>query len=234
MSYILISRGVTMPGRPRRTVKDKWKMKQWYSVVTPHYFGNVEIGEIPASDPDLLINRVVETTLYNITGDFSQIHILLYFKVIDVKGNTAYTIFKGHDLTRDYLRSLIRRGTSFVDGIFTVTTKDGYKLRVYPSVFTRIRINTSKQKVIRKIMKEIVEEKAKSLDFESYIQEIVLGKIASEIYNNTKKLVPIRRAEIRKSKLLELPPDFDKSKVAAALPKEQPAEVAPSEESTAE
>ena len=229
-----MSRGVTMPRRQRRTVKDKWKMKQWYSVVTPHYFGNVEIGEIPASDPDLLINRVVETTLYNITGDFSQIHILLYFKVIDVKGNTAYTIFKGHDLTRDYLRSLIRRGTSFIDGIFTVTTKDGYKLRVYPSVFTRIRINTSKQKVIRKIMKEIVEEKAKALDFESYIQEIVLGKIASEIYNNTKKLVPIRGAEIRKSKLLQLPPDFDKTKVTVTLPKEQPTEVAPSEESTTE
>lgn len=220
-----------MPGRPRRTVKDKWRMKKWYSVVTPHYFGNVEIGEIPASDPDLLINRVVETTLYNITGDFSQIHILLYFRIIDVKGNIAYTIFKGHDLTRDYLRSLIRRGTSFVDGIFTVTTKDGYILRVYPAVFTRIRINTSKQKVIRKIMKEIVEEKAKSLDFESYIQEIVLGKIASEIYNNTKKLIPIRRAEVRKSKLLTFPPDFDKSKVIAALSKEQPPEVVPSEES---
>ena len=186
-------------------LKDKWKQKKWYSVLAPSYFGNIEIGEIPASDPSLLYGRVVETTLYNITGDFSQIHILLYFQIVDVKGEFAYTRFKGHDLTRDYLKSLIRRGTSFVDGIFKVTTKDGYVLRVYPSAFTRYRIQTSKDVTIRKKMLEIVEAKAQSLTFEQFVREMVLGKIASEIYNAVKKIVPLRRVEVRKSKLLYAP-----------------------------
>ncbi|MCD6515278.1 MAG: 30S ribosomal protein S3ae [Candidatus Asgardarchaeia archaeon] len=199
-----------MPPRKRRgrhvaVMKDKWKLKKWYTVLAPSYFGNIEIGSIPASDPSLLYGRVVETTLYNITGDFSQIHILLYFQIIDVKGEIAYTRFKGHDLTRDYLKSLIRRGTSFVDGIFKVTTKDGYVLRVYPSAFTRYRIQTSKDVAIRKVMKEIVEAKAQALTFEEFVREAVLGKIASEIYNKAKKIVPLRRVEVRKSKLLRAP-----------------------------
>ncbi|MGQ4833488.1 MAG: 30S ribosomal protein S3ae [Candidatus Asgardarchaeia archaeon] len=186
-------------------LRDKWKQKKWYSVLAPSYFGNIEIAEVPASDPSLLYGRVVETTLYNITGDFSQIHILLYFQIIDVKGETAYTRFKGHDLTRDYLKSLIRRGTSFVDGIFKVTTKDGYVLRVYPSAFTRYRIQTSKDVLIRKEMLNIVETKAQNLTFEQFVREMVLGKIASEIYNRVKKIVPLRRVEVRKSKLLYAP-----------------------------
>jgi len=185
-----------------RKVKDKWRSKVWYTVLAPPYFGNVEIGSIPANDPEKLIGRVLEVTLYDITGDFSHQYMKLYFQITNVDGKTAHTVFKGHEYARDYLRSLVRRRTTKVDGIFNVTTKDGYKLRISVCAFTLARIKTSQESAIRKVMAKIIEEKSKTLTLDQLAQEMVLGKIASDIYNEAKKIVPLRHVGVRKSKLL--------------------------------
>lgn len=189
----------------RGRARDKWRMKKWYTVLASSAFGNVEIGRIPADDPSKLYGRVIETSLSDLTGDFSLLHIKLYFQIIDVEDDVAKTVFKGHDLTRDYLRSLIRRGSSRVDGIFKVATKDGYILRVSVTALTRHRAKTSQERAIRRIMKEIIEAKAQQLIFDEFVQQAVLGKIASEIYNEVKKIYPLRKVEVRKSKLLSRP-----------------------------
>jgi small subunit ribosomal protein S3Ae len=174
-------------------------------VKSPSYFGDVELGAIPADDPSKLVGRVIDATLYDITNDFAHQYLKMYFQVTDVDGNTAKTIFKGHEYSRDYLRSLVRRRTTRVDGLFNVTTKDGYKLRVAVSAFTLSRVKTSQERVIRSVMKKIVEEKAAALTFDQFVQEVVLGKIASDIYNEAKKISPLRHVGIRKSKLLFQP-----------------------------
>ncbi len=187
--------------KKRRRVKDKWRGKAWYKVVSPPYFGGVELGVIPADDPSKLVGRIVDATLYDITNDFAHQYLKMYFRVADVEGKTARTIFRGHEYSRDYLRSLVRRRTTRVDGIFGVTTTDGYGLRMAVSVFTLTRIKTSQEQEIRAVMRKNVEEKASSLTFDQFVQELVLGKIASEIYNEAKKIAPLRHVGIRKSKL---------------------------------
>jgi DNA-binding transcriptional ArsR family regulator len=47
---------------------------------------------------------------------------------------------------------------------------------------------------------------AKELKFDSFVQEAVLGKIGSEIYNEAKKTLPLRKCEIVKTRLLKEPP----------------------------
>ncbi len=199
-----------------RRVRDKWRAKSWYTVIAPPYFGNVELGLVPASEPSKLIGRVVESTLYDITNDFSHQYLKMYFQIIDVDGKTAKTIFKGHEYSRDYLRSLVRRRTTRVDGIFNVTTKDGYKLRVAVCAFTLTRIKTSQESAIRRIMQKIVEGKAAQLTFDEFVQEAVLGKIASDIYNEAKKIAPLRHVGVRKTKLLYRPEIEKKEKIKAA------------------
>ena len=185
-----------------KKVRDKWRSKTWYTVVAPPYFGNVELGAIPADEPEKLIGRVMEVTLYDITGDFSHQYLKLYFQITKVEGKTARTMFKGHEYSRDYLRSLVRRRTTKVDGIFNVSTKDGYRFRVAVCAFTLTRIKTSQEHAIRKIMAKIVEEKSAALTMDQFVQEMVLGKIASDIYNEARKIVPLRHVGVRKSKLL--------------------------------
>jgi small subunit ribosomal protein S3Ae len=186
-------------------VRDKWREKRWYMMVAPSTFGNVEIGETPSGNPKNLIGRKVETTLYAISGDFNQIHVKLLFQIKEVKGDKAYTHFAGHDFTRDYLRSLVRRGSSRIDGIFEVTTKDDYKIRVYAIAFPMRRAKTTQQAAIRDVMRTIITRRAKRLNFDAFIQECVLGKIGSDIYNKAKAIFPLRKSEVRKSKLLAQP-----------------------------
>jgi len=180
-------------------------MKEWYTLYGPSYFGGSELGLVPTADPQGLIGRVIEKTLHEITGDFSQQHIKLYFQVTDLEGDKAETIFKGHEYSKDYLRSIVRRGSTRIDGIFDVSTKDGYKLRVSIVAFSISRVKASQTSAIRAVMKKILVEKAEILDFDQFIQEVILGKIASDIYNEAKRTLPIRHIGIRKSKLIATP-----------------------------
>jgi small subunit ribosomal protein S3Ae len=186
-------------------VRDKWRGKSWYMVVAPPFFGNIELGTVPAEEEERLIGRVVEATLYDITGDFSHQYLKMFFQVNRMDGKTAHTLFKGHEYSRDYLRSLVRRRTTKVDGLFNLTTKDGYKLRIAVSGLTLSRIKTSQEKVIRNIMTKTINEKAAALTLDQFVQEMVLGKIASDIYNEAKKVAPLRHVGIRKSKLVAQP-----------------------------
>ncbi len=197
--------GCEMPKSRGLASKDQWAMKEFFTVISPKYLGNIEVGQTVANSKDMLIGRVVETTLYDITGDISLIHVKIFLQITSVDGGKAYTIFKGHDLTRDYLRSLIRRGTTRIDGRFSITTKDGYKMIISTVAFTNNRARTSQEQAVRKIMHDVVYRKAGELNFEQFVQETVLGKVASEIYNEAKKIVPLRKCEVRKSKLVIIP-----------------------------
>ena len=186
-------------------IRDKWRGKAWTMIVAPHFFGNIELGSVPAQEQNQLIGRIVEATLYDITGDFSHQYLKMFFQVNELDGKTAKTQFKGHEYSRDYLRSLVRRRTTKVDGLFNLTTKDGYKLRIAVSALTLSRIKTSQEKIIREIMQRIINEKASVLLLDQFVQEMVLGKIASDVYNEAQKVAPLRHVGIRKSKLIALP-----------------------------
>ena len=188
-----------------KKVRDKWRSKLWYLVMAPPYFGSVELGGVPADEPQKLIGRVVDSTLYDITNDFAHQYLKMRFQITEIDGKTAKTMFKGHEYSRDYLRSLVRRRTTKVDGLFKVTTKDGHTLRVGVSAFTLSRIKTSQEKILRSIMDKIMKQKAQTLTMDQLAQEIVLGKIASDIYNEAKRIAPLRHVGVRSSKVVSSP-----------------------------
>lgn len=191
-------------------------MKEWYDISSPAYFGGKMIASVPASSAENMIGRTIEATLYDITGDFSQQHVKLYFQVTRLKGTDADTVFKGHEYTGDYLRSLVRRGNTRIDSIVNLTTKEGYNLRVSVVAFSVLRVRKSQILSVRKIMRRILHEKAETLFFDQFVQEAVLGKIASDIYNEAKKIIPLRHTGIRKSKLLSYPAE-EEADVAAEV-----------------
>lgn len=196
-----------MSQKSRRAVK-RPVTKVHYKILAPSAFGFAEVGGTFASSPDHLKGRTVWVPLYSLTNQFVHQHIKLLFQIVRVEDSVAYTVFKGHDMARDYLRSLIRRGSSLIDGIFDVYTKDGCKLRVMVMVVTLKRARNSQKKAIRKMMRQVVESKAQQLGFNEYVQEMVLGKTASEIFNVAKRIYPLRKVEVRKSKTLELSPQL--------------------------
>jgi small subunit ribosomal protein S3Ae len=189
-----------------RKVRDKWRAKEWYDVYSPSYFGELVVASVPVEEPGALVGRVVETTLYDITNDFAHQSIKLYFLVVNSRDHKAETILKSHEYATDYLRSLVRRGSTRLDGIFKAKTKDQFTTRISVVAFTRDRIKASQEHGIRQVMKQIIEERAAALNYDQLTHEAVLGKLGSDIYNLAKKIAPLRHVGVRKSKLLSIPP----------------------------
>jgi small subunit ribosomal protein S3Ae len=157
------------------------------------------LTRIVADVSEKLIGMVVEVTLGELTNDLSKQNIKLLLRVDRVGGNSAYTKFIGHQLTQDYLRSLVKRQTSEVETNISVTTKDGYTIRVKPSCFTIKRANQFK--AIRSIMNNVIEAKAKELDMPQFVQEVITGKLSASIYHDVKPIYPLRRVEVRKTEI---------------------------------
>jgi small subunit ribosomal protein S3Ae len=145
----------------------------------------------------------METTLGDLTSDPSKQMIKLIFRICEVDGNVAHTEFIGHQLTRDYIRGLVKRMSSKIDVNVDAKTADGRLLRVKSSCFTLSNARASHIETIRGIMKKKIKDMANDLELSQYIQEIVLGKLSSDIYKDAKKIHALRRVEIRKIELLD-------------------------------
>ena len=189
--------------KARRRVRDTWKEKSWYTIKTPVNFEDKEIGETPAKDADLLIGRGVEVTMRELTGDFSKQYIKLRFEIDNVAGTVANTKFTGHKTTTDYVRSMIRRGTSRIDASAIVKTKDDRKLKLQVLAVTTRRAKSSHQRYMRKTIEDLLVDAAAERSFDDLVKVCVNGKLASEIYHNAKKIYPLKRVEIIKSKVIK-------------------------------
>jgi small subunit ribosomal protein S3Ae len=187
-----------------RKVKDKWKAKEWYKLYAPRMFNEVEIGETPSADPSTLIGRTTEVTVHDLTGDFSKMHVKLRFKVDDVNGFDARTVFIGHDLTSDYVRRLTRRKRTKTDHVVDVETKDGFRIRVKPMSIAEKRIQSSQESAIREIMRSAIEAKAEEMSVAEMVKDIISGDLAKDIAKACRVVVPIKRVEIRKTEVLEM------------------------------
>ena len=185
--------------------RKKRKQKIWYSLIAPSMFGKVKIAETPADDPEKVMGRTVEVSLQELTGDFAKAHIKLIFKVIDVKGLEAHTAFIGHTTTTDYVKRMARRHKSKIDGVFDVITKDGKRIRVKPSAYTSKRIQTSQKRAIRAVMKQVIETLAQNNTLDEFVKAMLDGEIGRQTYKLSKTIYPVKRVEVHKSELLEVP-----------------------------
>ncbi len=197
-----------MSSRSRQSAartRDKWREKVWYQILAPDYFDNKEIGTTPAGSADSLIGRTVQPTLYDLTGDFEKIHVKLRFKILEVAGQQAKTTFYGHEWSSDYLRGLVRRGTSRIDWIGPILTKDDYLMRISVIVFTITRAKTSHEHAVRKAVEKVIRAHAKKHVFDDLVQKVILGELATDVFDTVRKIIPVRECEIRKSKVLKGP-----------------------------
>ncbi|NAZ31227.1 MAG: 30S ribosomal protein S3ae [Acidilobus sp.] len=205
--------------KPKGAVRDTWRLKKWYEVLAPDVFGRISIASVPALDPEQLLKRTVEITLYDITGDLTHVNTKLKFQIYKVDGNTALTYVKGVEMMRDYLRSLTRRKSSKIALIHKVTTKDGVVVRVTAVTWTQFRCRTSQKRAVRLIMREVLESRVPQMTFDEFVRAAVFsdqeGSLAQEITARVRKLCSIRKVEIAKVKTLVPPQEVLQSLVKA-------------------
>jgi len=185
-----------------------WKSKSWYKVYAPETFEKAYIGEIISSDPENLVGRVMQTTLGEITQDYSKQNIKMRFKISSVAGDAAYSDFVGHEVTKDYIRAMVKRRTSRIDSIVLIKTKDGKSLRVTTTCFTISCAERSQVHAIRKTITDMMLAKGAEMTYDELVKEIVLGNASREVFKDIKTIFPTRRVEVIKSKSVEAKTSF--------------------------
>ena len=186
--------------------KVSWREKSWYQVITPKIFNFKPIGEVIGIE-DNIVGRIIETLLFDFTQRYSDISLKLKFRIIEVneEAKKCNSIFVGHQYTNDFIRSLIGRGSTKIQTILNLTTKDGYIFRVTILCTTIKRARSSQQILIRKIMREILAEFAKSLNHEKFVAGMIYGEFQSQIKRVAKTIYPLSNSVVIKSKLISVP-----------------------------
>jgi small subunit ribosomal protein S3Ae len=209
-----------------RSVSRRREQKQWYTLLAPEQFDRAELGETIAEESEQVLGRTIETTLGDLRDDASENNTKLTFKVNEVASDSAYTEFVKHELTRDYLRSLVRRGSSKVEAHITVLTEDDYRVQIQPVALTTKSADESQEKAIRRTMIDLVEESARDRTYEELVDSVVEGRLSSAIYNEAKTIYPLRRVEIQKATLEARPEEVAAEEEAAVDVDEEDVEAA--------
>lgn len=189
--------------RRKTRVKDKWREKRWITVLAPDSFNNVQLAYIPITDDENAVGRVVEVTLHDILkGDQSQHQYKIFFQINKIQGDSATTIFKKYEYAKEFLRSVVRRGSSKINFIVDAKTKDGFIFRLKLIILTHRQLNTSRKHALRLIAKDIIDKTIPQMTIEQFVQATCYGKINSDIMASTKKLIRIRHVGFEKVKLV--------------------------------
>ena len=189
--------------RRKGRIKDKWRDKKWITVNAPDSFNNVPIAYVPITDDENAPGRVLEVTLYDILkGDPSQHQYKMYFQLDKVNGDKASTIFKRFEYSKEFLRSLVRRGSSKINFIMDAKTKDGYIFRIKVIALTHRQLNTSRKHALRLIARDIINKTVPEMTIDQFVQATCYGKINSDIMAAAKKVIKIRHVGLEKVKLI--------------------------------
>jgi len=189
--------------RRKGRIKDKWRDKKWITVNAPDSFNNVPIAYVPITDDENAPGRVLEVTLYDILkGDPSQHQYKMYFQLDKVNGDKASTIFKRFEYSKEFLRSLVRRGSSKINFIMDAKTKDGYIFRIKVIALTHRQLNTSRKHALRLIARDIINKTVPEMTIDQFVQATCYGKINSDIMAAAKKVIRIRHVGLEKVKLI--------------------------------
>ena len=192
-----------MVRRKTRKIKDKWKEKKWVTVLAPDAFNNIPIAYIPVTSDETAKGRVLEVTLFEILkGDPTQHQYKLFFQVDKVNQEKATTIFKRYEYAKEFLRSLIRRGSSRINFILDAETKDGYIFRIKMLALSHRELNTSRKHALRLIAKDVIEKTVRNMTLDQFVQASCYGKINSDIMAAAKKVIHLRHVGLEKVKLV--------------------------------
>ena len=192
-----------MVRRKTRKIKDKWKEKKWVTVLAPDAFNNIPIAYIPVTSDETAKGRVLEVTLFEILkGDPSQHQYKLFFQVDKVNQEKATTIFKRYEYAKEFLRSLIRRGSSRINFILDAETKDGYIFRIKMLALSHRELNTSRKHALRLIAKDVIEKTVRNMTLDQFVQASCYGKINSDIMAAAKKVIHLRHVGLEIVKLI--------------------------------
>ena len=177
------------------------KGKNWYTIVSPAMFGEKPLGEALAADPSTLPGRKVTASLMELTGDPSRYYMTMRFKINEISGTTAKTVFNGHECTRDFSARIVQRFTQRIDTNTVIQLTDA-KIRVKAIAICNRHVTDNIAKAVRKRLEDMIYEAAEGKSLEEFIGMFITGEIQGAIRADVNRIYPIRVFEFNKTEVM--------------------------------
>ncbi len=180
----------------------KTKGKTWFTIISPKFLGEKEIGRTLVSDPKALKGRKVVVALTDLVNNLSKYYMKLIFKIEDIKDSTALTSFDGSECLHDYISRMVLKRTRRVDAVQDLKTKDGVSIRVKSIAIIPKRVKSSIKRAVRDKIREVVKDEVESVSLEEFVENMISDKLRKKVLVEARKVYPVRNFEIRKTEVL--------------------------------
>lgn len=185
----------------RRKVVDKWKKKQWFTVLSSKIFDKKPLGETPAEKPVHLLGRTLQVNMSNITGQRNKRDTTIYFKYKDVQGTNINTSVSKFELSKGTLMRMVRRNNSKITLVKKIPVKDG-EARITTTVVTARKATQAQKTGIRKIIDDEINN-FKGKDFESVVKELLMGNFLMDLNKKASKIAISKKTVCSKAVFTE-------------------------------
>ena len=176
------------------------KIYHWIPVYPPEFLGKDPLVKVLTIEPSDLINRIVRIKAVGFVSRYEDQVMDLLFRIVKVSPGGAYSIFVGHQYPREIISTIVRRRRSRCEVITRVMTKDNQRIKVSVLAMTFKRAHYRQRKAIRRTIENIIEEKARDLESQQFLWNLVIRKAFNrDILSACHKIYPIRDLLIYKS-----------------------------------
>jgi len=171
------------------------KGKNWYTIVSPAL-----LGEALAADPSTLPGRKVTASLMELTGDPSRYYMTMRFKISEISGMIAKTVFDGHECTRDFTARIVQRRTQRLDTNDVVQLKDG-RIRVKTVAICNRHVTESVAKALCGKLKELMRAAVADKTMDEFIMMFASGELQNSVRAEVNSIYPLRTFEFNKTEV---------------------------------
>lgn len=178
-------------------VVDTWKLKRWYTIVSPQMFGSRPLGETVAAEDSSMIGRTIMVSLMNVTGDVKRQNANVIFEVDAVQNGVAQTKVKKMEINPASIRRMVRKAKDRIDMSFVCATNDNKAVRIKPFLISRGQAGGAALTVIRKLTEDVARVEVSKLSYEGFVNEVVTGRLQKMIRDRVNKVYPVKIVEIR-------------------------------------
>ena len=116
------------------TKVERKEKKKWTAIIASKEFGNHIIGETYVTDPEKSLGKIMSINMMALTNDPKKQNTNLYFEISERKGTELHTKLIGFEVSAPHIKRIYKRVKSKVEDSYPITTSDGLKLRVKPSI----------------------------------------------------------------------------------------------------
>jgi len=181
----------------------KSKGKEWYTIISPKFFGEKDIGKTLTADPEKVVGRVLSLSAIDLINDLNKFHLKFMFKVVKVEGNNAITEFIGSECLQDFISRMVLRRIRRIDVVQDIKMRDGVKVRVKVLATISKKATSSVEKSVRLFIHQMIKEEVERSTLDQLLKKIISNELRTNVLRESKSIYPIRNFEIIKTEVIK-------------------------------